>query len=62
MTKLVVVIILAVLAVFLAAKEITSGGDSELMRQVNRYLTIPILSLIVLFVIVVVLNVTEILR
>ena len=54
-------ITLITLVVFLATKEITSTSDSKAAQRIARFLSVPIISLLLFFVLTVILRVPEVL-
>ena len=54
-------ITLITLAVLLATKELAGASDSEPAQRIARFLTVPIIPLLILFVLIVALRVIEIL-
>ena len=53
-------IIIITLLVLLATKELAGASDSEPAQRIGSFLTVPIIPLLILFVLVVALRVTEI--
>lgn len=58
---MVVTIILITLAVMLVTKELASASHLEFAQRLATFLTVPIVSLLILFVLVIALSVAEIL-